>query len=102
MLSKDPVKNTDSTGKIFACCFSEHPAASWADCPAWRFMEWVRPLGAEGGLSGGGINENRADFYVTPNGDAVPSMEYRYMPRNADHMPSLRNTMEIPANIKDT
>ena len=67
------------------------------------FYGMDKAVGAlKGSLSGRGINENRADFYVTPNGDAVPSMEYRYMPRNADHMPSLRNTMEIPANIKGT
>ncbi len=67
------------------------------------FYGMDKAVGAlKGSLSGRGINENRADFYVTPNGDVVPSMGYRYMPRNADYMPSLRNTMEIPANIKGT
>lgn len=43
--------------------------------------------------------KGKNNFYVTPSGDVVPSTGYRYMPRKASYMPSLKKTMEIPAML---
>ena len=83
----------------------------------WKFFGSALYGAAIGGVSsaalygaGKGIEKlwngfragNRADFYVTPNGDVVPSTGYRYMSRNAGYIPTLKETMEIPANDKGT
>ncbi|WMJ23165.1 hypothetical protein RBG61_00475 [Paludicola sp. MB14-C6] len=52
-----------------------------------------------GGSIEGGV---KTDFYVTPSGTAVPSTGYRYMPREANYIENLKNTMEIPSNAKGT
>lgn len=44
----------------------------------------------------------RADFYVKPNGEAVPSTGYRYVSKNAEYLPNLYDTMKIPSNNSGT
>lgn len=43
-------------------------------------------------FEGGG---SKVDFYVKPNGDAVPSTGYRYMRKDAPYLETLRKTMTI-------
>lgn len=45
-------------------------------------------------------NATKADFYVKPNGDAVPSTGYRYISKTNDALDDIKNTMTIHA--KDT
>ena len=47
-------------------------------------------------------NATKADFYVKPNGDAVPSTGYRYMSENNKHLGEVKNTMTISANPDGT
>ncbi len=54
MLSKDPAKHTDSTGKISVCCFSEQPEASWAGLSGMAFYGVDKAVGALKGSLGGG------------------------------------------------
>ena len=46
--------------------------------------------------------EVKADFYVKPNGELVPSTGYRYISRKAEYMEKLKTEMEIPANPQGT
>jgi len=62
-----------------------------------------------GGNTGGtgGVDDlieggSNTDFYVTPSGDVVPATGYRYMPKEANYIDDLKNTMEIPANPNGT
>ncbi|MHB8127234.1 MAG: RHS repeat-associated core domain-containing protein [Desulfitobacteriaceae bacterium] len=51
-------------------------------------------VGTEGG--------SKADFYVMPSGQAVPSTGYRYMSENAPYLDELSKTMVIPKNPNGT
>ena len=42
------------------------------------------------------------DFYVTPGGDVVPAMGYRYISENAAYLDDMTKTMSIPANTDGT
>jgi len=49
-----------------------------------------------------GSSARKADFYVKPNGDAIPSTGYRYMDSNASYLNDLKKNMTIPENNKGT
>ena len=63
-------------------------------------LQFFAEDGNKGSLAS--VNNNRADYYIKPNGDAVPAVGYRYMPRDAGYIPTLKNTMEIPARADGT
>lgn len=44
----------------------------------------------------------QTDFYVKPNGEAVPATGYRYMSSEAGYLDDLSESMSIPANVNDT
>ena len=48
-------------------------------------------------FEGGG---SKVDFYVRPNGEAVPGTGYRYIASDAPYLDSLKSSMKIPANSK--
>ncbi len=52
----------------------------------------------DGGSEGG----SKADFYVTPSGEAIPSIGYRYISENAPYLDDMTNSMSIPANADGT
>ena len=45
---------------------------------------------------------SKADFYVTPSGEAIPSTGYRYISENAPYLDDMTNSMSIPANADET
>lgn len=44
----------------------------------------------------------KADFYVKPNGDVIPSTGYRYMSETAPYLDELNKTKVIPSNANGT
>ena len=46
--------------------------------------------------------EVKADFYVKPDGELVPSTGYRYMPSDAKYIPELKVTKVIPSREAGT
>ena len=72
-------------------------APAWGDISSTASNLWnstrnqvaVGSSGQQGGV--------RADFYVTPNGEVIPSTGYRYMSRDASYIPTLQETMFIEA-----
>lgn len=52
--------------------------------------------------SEGAGNAAKADFYVAPSGEAIPSTGYRYMSENASYLAELYKTKNIPANLNGT
>lgn len=44
----------------------------------------------------------KADFYVRPNGEAIPATGYRYISQSAKYLPSLDETRILPANAQGT
>ena len=54
------------------------------------------------GNQAGNATGSRADFYVTPNGDVVPSTGYRYISEKAPYLDEMKDTMSIPANADGT
>ncbi len=65
---------------------------------------WSKVGGKVTSALGRSANKGRrkTDFYVTPSGEAVPATGYRYMPRNAEYMSELKETMMIPSNTNGT
>ena len=47
-------------------------------------------------------NDKKTDFYVTPNGEIIPSTGYRYISENAPYLKDMTNSMTIPANVNGT
>ena len=47
-------------------------------------------------------NARKTDFYVTPNGEVVPSTGYRYISESAPYLDDMTNSMSIPANADGT
>ncbi len=58
----------------------------------------VKGRGTEN-VGDGGSN---IDFYVTPNGDVVPAVGYRYVSENVSYLDSMSKSMTIPANESGT
>ena len=48
------------------------------------------------------LDVSKADFYVMPSGQAVPSTGYRYISENAPYLDELNKTMVIPGNPTGT
>ena len=59
----------------------------------------TRTNNAPSGTPAGG---RRADFYVTPDGTAIPSTGYRYVSENASYLEDMKNSMSIPADVEGT
>ena len=54
------------------------------------------------GVTPGSQVVNKTDYYVTPNGDVIPSTGYRYISENAPYLDDMKDTMSIPANVEGT
>ena len=50
----------------------------------------------------GTISNDKVDFYVTPNGEVIPSTGYRYISENVSYLDDMRDTMLIPADVNGT
>ena len=103
----NPVYYVDPSGHMANCqkeAYKEHREEGMPAAEAYQKATGKNPLKVTDSDTGEvkGESGSKADFYVTPSGEAIPSTGYRYISENAPYLDNMTNSMSIPANVDGT